>query len=102
MEDELARDLGPVEGFYSDNISLVPFHDATPGPALVSALIPALVPTPATTLLFFNELFKQFMKAYLELNQRFRQPLAEREQFFKAKVPDIYYKKWHIDCYHFC
>ena len=26
----------------------------------------------------------------------------ERERFFKAKVPEMYYSKSHIDCYHFC
>ena len=42
------------------------------------------------------------MKAYLETNQRPRPPLTERKQTFKAKVPEVYYGKSYIDCYHFC
>ena len=42
------------------------------------------------------------MRAYLELNQGPRQPPAERERFFKAKIPEVYYNKLHMDCYHFC
>ena len=49
-----------------------------------------------------DELFKQFMKAYLESNQGPKQPLKERKQHLKAKVPDVYYDKLHMDCYHFC
>ena len=45
---------------------------------------PAPVPALAPALVAINELFKQFMKAYLELNQRPRQPLAECEQVLKA------------------
>ena len=58
----------------------------------------ALTPTPPST----NELFKQFMKAYLESNQGSNQPLKERKQPLKAKVPDTYYGKLHMDCYYFC
>ena len=42
------------------------------------------------------------MRAYLESNQGRSWPLAECKLFFKAKVPDVYYKKSHMDCYHFC
>ena len=49
-----------------------------------------------------NELFKQFMKAYLKSNQGPSQPPEERKQPLKAKVSDVYYGKLHIDCYHFC
>ena len=65
---------------------------STPAPTL------ALTPAPLST----NELFKQFMKAYLDSNQRLSQPPAERKRPLKAKVPDIYYGKLHIDWYHFC
>ena len=74
------------------------------GPKLVPGLNPAPVlapiPTPAPS--FSEELFKQFMRAYLELNQGLRQPPAERKQSFKAKVSKMYYDKSHMDCYHFC
>ena len=42
------------------------------------------------------------MRAYLESNQGPRQPPAEREQSLKAKVPEVYYGKSYMDCYHFC
>ena len=68
VEDELARDLSPVEGFYSGNNFSAPSHDPTSGPTLVSALISALVPAPTLALPSSDELFRQFIKAYLELN----------------------------------
>lgn len=42
------------------------------------------------------------MKVYLETNQGLRHPLAERERFVKAIVPEVYYDKSHIDYNHFC
>ena len=100
MEDELARDPGSVGGLYLGNTSPAPSHNPIPDPKLVSALIPA--PVPAAALPSSNKLFKQFLRAYLESNQGSRQPLAERERSFKAKVPEVYYGKLHMDCYHFC
>ena len=96
-EDELARDPGPARSPHSSSISSVPSRNLTLGPTLVPALIPALAPALIPT----DELFKQFMKTYLKLNQRPRQPLAERKQIFKAKVPEVYYGNLHMDCYHF-
>ena len=64
MEDELTMDPGPIRGFYSSGTSSAPSHNLTPGPALI------LAPTPASALPSSNELFKQFMRAYLESNQR--------------------------------
>ena len=86
MQDGLANDSGPNAKFYSGSSS----------PALSCNLIPstALVPT--------DELFKQFIKAYLEINQEPRQPLIECKQLFKAKISKLSYGKLHIDCYHFC
>ena len=97
VEDELVRDPGQVEGFHSGSTSFVLSCNPTPGPTLVSALIPA----PASALPFSDELFRQFMKAYLESNQGPKQPPAERERSFKAKVPDVYYGKSYMDCYYF-
>ena len=100
VEDELARDPGPVGGPHSGNTSPAPSRNPTPGPELVPTLIPA--PVPAPTPPSSNKLFRQFMRAYLESNQGSRQLQAEREQSFKAKVPEVYYSKSHMDCYHFC
>ena len=100
VEDELTRDPGPVGDLHSDSTSPAPSHNPTPGPELVPALIPA--PVPAPTPLFSDELFRQFMRVYLESNQGPRQPPVERERFLKAKVPEVYYGKSQMDCYHFC
>ena len=56
IKNELARDPGLVGGFHSDNSSPAPSRNPTPGPELVSALIPDLVP--ALALPSSNELFK--------------------------------------------
>ena len=100
MEDELAREPGSVGGPHSGSTSFALSCNPTLGPELVFALNPA--PVPASAPPSFDELFKQFMRAYLEPNQRLKQPLAERERSFKAKVPKMYYGKSHMDCYHFC
>ena len=100
VEDELAREPGPVGGFHSGSTSPALFRNPTPGPELVPALNPA--PVPASAPPSSDELFKQFMRAYLELNQGPRQPPAERGWSLKAKVLEVYYGKSHIDCYHFC
>ena len=76
-------------------------RDPNPGPTLVLAPIPAPVLTLAPALPSLDELFRDFMKAYLESNRGPKQPLAEREQLFKAKVSDVYYRKSYMDCYHF-
>ena len=102
VEDELTRDPGSVGGPHSGSTSPAPFCNPTPGPDLVPALIPAPVPAPTSALVATNELFKKFMKAYLEINQGPRQPTAEPRQTFKAKVPEVSYDKSHMDYYQFC
>ena len=95
MEDDLAKDPGPVGDLYSGNTSFAPFCNFIPNPDLVLALVrtlvpaPVLAPTPAPAIT--NDLFKQFIKAYLESNQGPRQPLAERKKPLKAKIPELYY-----------
>ena len=102
VEDELARDPGPVGGLHSGSTSPALSRNPTLGPDQVPALIPATASAPAPAPAPTNELFKKFMKAYLELNQGPRQPPEERERTLKATVPEVYYGKSHIDYYHFC
>ena len=42
------------------------------------------------------------LKIFLEIKGQ--EPKAEFpcEQPLKAKIPDVYFEKLHIDCYHFC
>ena len=98
IEDKLTRDLGLVGGSNSGSTSPARSCNSTLGPILVFVLILALVPAPVS----IDELFKKFMKAYLELNQGPRQPPTERKWILKAKVSEVYYSKSYIDCYHFC
>ena len=100
LENELARDSGSVGSPHSGSTSPTPSRNPTPDLKLVSALIPALIPTPTPP--SSDKLFNQIMKAYLKLSQGSSRPPAERERFFKAKMPDVYYGKLHMDCYHFC
>ena len=74
----------------------------TPSPTVFWAPTPAFALAPTPALPSINKLFKQFMKAYLETNQRPNQPPAECKRPLKSKVPDVYYGKLHMDCYHFC
>ena len=101
IDDELARDSGLTNGSHLDSTSPAPFCNPTLGLTLVPALIPTLVPIPALVWPSSDELFRQFMKAYLEIKQGLIQPPAESKQSFKAKVVEVYYSKLHMDCYHF-
>ena len=69
VEDELARDPGPVRDPHSGSTSPVPSCNPTPGPNLVLAVIPAPVFAPTLAPVLTDELFKKFIKAYLESNQ---------------------------------
>ena len=80
----------PTQGNNTPTLSLAVSWTLTP------------VSAPTFTPLSTDELFKQFMKAYLESNQRPSQLLAERKQTLKAKVLNVYYGKLYIDCYYFC
>ena len=76
-----------------------------PIPAISQALTPAPVVTLGVVSNPNNELFKQFMKAYLEARtpgQIATKIDAEpRERPLKAGLPDFYYGDLHIDCYWF-
>ena len=50
-----------------------------------------------------DELFKQFIKTYLEAQAQAAPSQSEpRERLLKARFPDPYFGKSHMDCYHFC
>lgn len=77
------------------------FGSTSPSLGLALSCNPTLDPIPAPALVAINELLKQFTKAYLKSNQRSSQLLTEHRRSFKAKVPDVYYDKLHLDYYHF-
>ena len=81
-EDELA-DAAPVEGSGPPTHTPVVSCAPTSAPAIAHAAAPSLD----------NELFKQFIKAYLEAQIPWRTELDSkpREQPLKARFPDFYY-----------
>ena len=92
-EDELAGAV-PTEGSGTPTPTPVVSHTPTPAPATA----PAAAPSSDT------ELFKQFMKAYLEaqipdLTEIDSKP---RKQPLKTHFPDLYYGNSYMDCYRFC
>ena len=68
MEEKLARDPGSVGDLYSGGTSPTPSRNPTLGLNLVPTLIFAPVPAPTPPPVPTNELFREFMKTYLELN----------------------------------
>ena len=97
----LLKTLAP-ESFHSGSIFPVPSHNFTSDLALVPTLIPALAFALAPVSESSDELFRRFIRAYLESNQEPSRSPAKYKQFFKAKMPDMYYEKPYMDCYHFC
>ena len=65
----------------------------------------AFTPPEASTLLFIpltsEDLFTKFMKVFMETTQAWEQ-LEPRKRPFKARTPETYSGKSHMDCYHFC
>ena len=82
--------------------------NGTPTPTFVVSRAPtsALATAPTVVPSLDNELFKQFMKAYLEAQVPARiAPEIDKEprkQLFKAWFPNLYYDNLHMDCYQFC
>ena len=77
-----------------------------PTPAILYAPTPTLAIAFAVPLLSDNKLFKQFMKAYLEVQLpgqiAAKIDLWPCKQPLKAWFPDFYYTNLHINCYQFC
>ena len=68
--------------------------DEAPTPP--EALIPPLTPP-------IKDFFTKFMKVFMETMQAQAQTLTKPQECpFKAKTPETYSGKSHIDCYHFC
>ena len=50
----------------------------------------------------FKDLFTKFIKVFMETRQAQGQVLAEpREHPLKARTPETYWSKSHMECYHF-
>ena len=85
--DELAGAQGPTR---RSN----PGSNEAPTP--LEAITPPLVSP-------IKDLFTKFMKVFMEMSQAPAQVLTEtQERLLKARTPEIYSEKSHMDCYHFC
>ena len=69
--------------------------------ALTEASTPPEASTPSLVLPTSEDLFTKFMKVFIEMIQAWDQ-LKPWEHPFKARTPETYSGKSHMDCYHFC
>ena len=92
-KDELAGTVA-TEGSGTPTPTLVVSRAPTPAPATASA----------AALSLDTELFKQFMKAYLEAQVPSQTKVDSEpcKQPLKTRFPDLYYGHSHMDCYQFC
>lgn len=76
-----------------------PAASHTPTPALVSAPAPALVSAPAK---YTNAEFYRFMKVFMDAQRYSGTYEGPEESSLKARFPDLYHRKSHMNCYQFC
>ena len=69
---------------------------STEAPTPSEASTPPLIPS-------LEDLFTKFMKVFMETTQAQVQALTEPQECpLKARTPETYFGKSHMDCYHFC
>ena len=88
--DELAGTQGPARKSNTGSDE-APTEAPTPPEASTLPLVP---PTS-------EDFFTKFMKVFMEMTQA-RDQLKLREHPLKARTPETYSGKSHMDCYHFC
>ena len=90
--DELAGAQGPAKRSNAGSDE-APIETPTP----LEASTPPLIPPTS------EDLFTKFMKVFMQTTQAQAEALAEpRERPLKARTPETYSGKSHMDCYHFC
>ena len=87
--DKLAGAQGPAR---KSNARSNEASTKIPSPSEAST--PPLIPPT------FKDLFTKFIKVFMETTQA-RDQLEPRECLLKARTPETYFGKSHIDCYHF-
>ena len=68
-------------------------------------IVPIFLETPTSFLIppTSKDLFIKFLKVFMEMTQAPDQEQLElQERPLKARTPEIYFGKFHMDCYHFC
>ena len=88
--DELAGALSPARRSNAGSDEA-----PTEAPTPPEASTPPLVPPTS------EDLFTKFMKVFMETTQA-RDQLEPRKRPLKARTPETYSGKSHMDCYHFC
>ena len=82
----------------------------TPTPALAFVPMPAPLPAPAPTPTpapvlasgkYINADFYQFIKVFIDAQKRSGTHEGPWESLLKARFPDLYYRKFYMDCYQF-
>ena len=90
--DELAGAQGPTRR-----------SNAGSNEAPTEAFTPPEASTPPFIPLISKDLFTKFMKMFIEITHAQAQALTEpQERPLKARTPETYSGKSHMDCYHFC
>ena len=96
---KVAISTSPASGSDSKSDELGALEKDTPVPS--HAGTPAL--TESTLALKYSEAdLMRILKIFSKTKSQKPKAKVLRERPLKAKVPDIYFGKSHIDCYHFC
>ena len=81
----------------------------TPSSSYMSISTPnyanASVSTPAESippLKYSKAYLIRIFKIFLKIKSQKPKAKVVHKRFLKAKIPDVYFKKLHIDCYNFC
>lgn len=95
------------QSVFPDGLSSDTITGSTPLVSISLALTPTptLTPIPASTPLISQDLFQQFIKAYLKKRRALFTPPKQKNTSkcpFKAQNSDFYYENSHIKCYYFC
>ena len=78
-------------------------HASAPSHASVPSHASALAPVESTLVLKYSKAdLMKVLKIFSETKGQESKAEVPRKRPFKAKVPDIYFGKWHTDCHHFC
>ena len=88
----------------SESDKLAGPEKGTPAPSHASAPIftPASTPAETQTPKYTKADLLRILKIFSETKGQEPKPEVSRERPLKAKVPDVYFEKSHMDCYHFC
>lgn len=99
-----AGSISPAFMSDSESDKLAGLEKGTPASSYASTLIFALAPTPTDiqTPKYIEADLLRILKMFSKIKGLEPKPEVLYKQFLKVKVPELYLRKLHIDCYHFC